>query len=120
MFSPQELIEKLANENKQLREALAAKGGAAGEAIPPEIQFATSFLYRHQDTTQPHACGDPDDPVIIQREAGGSETMAIGSACDLLSDYFDRHNQKLVRSNQAAARRTACGGYRPEDQAASG
>ena len=74
--------------------------------IPPEVYFAAQLLHRHQDTTMPHVCGSVRNPQIIRRDVGCDELMAIGAACDLLADYFDRHNSKRPAGTRPAAETT--------------
>ncbi|OGT54389.1 MAG: hypothetical protein A3E01_03075 [Gammaproteobacteria bacterium RIFCSPHIGHO2_12_FULL_63_22] len=101
--SPEQVIDYLKRENAALKERLAVTGQPAGPTIPIEVIFASQVLQRYQDATMPHACGSLRDPIIIRRETGADELMAVGAACDLLVDFFDRHNHKKTAATRPAA-----------------
>lgn len=103
---------KILNEEIERLNQLIATGGTTPEqnmdrSVPNHILFATAFIVRYQDSSSPKAIevapsqGDVDYE-IVEREPMTEELMAVGAACDLLRDYFDSHNTRMLRQRTAA------------------
>lgn len=86
------------------------------EAIPEAVKAAFQFVGMYQATTQPHIVGggggvspfgfatEPVEPVCFERHVDPEEQATFGSACQLLADYFDRHNSRVLRARADAQR----------------
>lgn len=72
-----------------------AATGSPAATVPAAVLLADKFVERFQAYSVPHACGSRENQ-IMRRDVGAEELMAFGSACDLLRDYFDRHNPRLA------------------------
>ncbi len=86
------------------------------EAIPESVKAAFQFVAMHQSSTQPHIAvsvggmnpfafaSEPSEPVCFERQVDPEELATFGSACQLLADYFDRHNSRVLRGRADAER----------------
>lgn len=122
MYGEHAFVPSVVDQIKQLGLNSQRAGQAAAPPaapLPVEIQLADKFIERYQAFSVPHACGSRGDQVM-RRDVGADELMALGSACDLLRDYFDRHNQGLQAQRAAAKAIDAMAGMIPQPVATTG
>jgi len=74
----------------------------AAEPVPDHIKFAAGFVSVFQQTTQPNGQSCYEEVDFASRYVHDSELGALASACELLEDYFDRHNSRVLRERQRA------------------
>lgn len=82
--------------------------GSNDREVPVAVLFAAGFIYRFQDASTPRAIGGSswsgECGEVVERESTTDELMAVGAACDLLRDFFDRNNHKLVADKAKSAK----------------
>lgn len=72
--------------------------------VPNHIKFAAGFVSVYQQTTMPHGMSSDINIEVYSRFTEECEREALASACELLADYFDRHNTRILRERQRAER----------------
>ena len=72
--------------------------------VPNHIKFAAGFVNYFQQTLMPHSASSDIGIEVYGRIPEDCELGALASACELLEDYFDRHNTRILRERQRAER----------------
>ena len=95
----------MSEEIEHLRELVEQKSdlqicNSVEEGPPLAIGLAFDFIHDFRVSTMPQPSRDG-----VCREATTDELMAIGSACELLTDFFDGHNVRLQRARKGAIRK---------------
>lgn len=82
-------------------DGLARNEPAPNAEVPEAVKMAFTFIQSFQRSgSSPFPYMGYDPPS--EREPTDSELAALGSACELLEDYFDRHNSRILRERQRA------------------
>lgn len=74
--------------------------------VPEAVKMAFAFCEMFRDTNAETGTVNPfmgfAVPEVSHREPTPGELAALGSACELIEDYFDRHNTRIIRERLRA------------------
>lgn len=99
------LLAEKVDELRSIIEAKQPEMPPLDAKVPDAIAFAAEHVVRFQKATQVAlVMNDCGQSAEARRDPTTDELMSLGAACELLTDYFDRHNHKKQRAPKRRAR----------------
>lgn len=100
----QEKIDELAAQCERVEKAKAeqVKLPDVNEAIPNCVHVAMAYVNTFRQSTMPMLESSDIEIECWSRTPEDSELDTLSAANELLADYFDRHNSRVLRERQRA------------------